>query len=342
MNEQEKINFKKDHNDRIRKARANIKPSNCMLCGKPITSFCNSHSVPKFSLKYIANKGELLRADVLTDPEKINISSGLNKTGTFYLICNECDGTFFQDYESEKKLKGPLSDKMLAEIAVKNVLIQLFNKKLEISYIRIFQNETNFFENFDDYEATLQFDVNTYIKEFEFHKNIAEKSISGGYQIIYHEILPYKIPIAFQGMIAMKNDFNGQRINELHYFKDLSYKIQHLHILALPFENESCLLAFYHKTDKNYQKLRHHFNSISRDEKLKCLNYLIFEYAENYFFSSKIDEELKTNKYLKQLSREANGRPDFGLLTEENSYGIGYKPVSMDDIPVFLSKEWAI
>lgn len=342
MNEQEKIYFKKEHNDRMRKARANIKPSNCMLCGKPITSFCNSHSVPKFSLKYIANDGELFRASVLADPEKINISSGLKNSGTFHLICNECDGTFFQDYESEEKLKGELSDKILAQIAVKNVLIQLFNKKLEISYMRIFQNETNLFANFADYEATRQFDVNTYIKEFEFHKNIAENSISGGYQIIYHEILPYKIPIAFQCMIAMKNDFIGQRINELHNFKDLSYKIQHLHLLALPFEYESCVLAFYHKTDRNYQKLRHYFNSISRDEKLKCLNYLIFEYAENYFFSSKIHKELETNKYLKQLSREANGHPDFGLLAEENSYGIGYKPVSMDDIPVFLSKEWAI
>ena len=39
-----------------RQARERSKESVCCLCGKVCSSFCNSHSVPEFSLKKIAEK----------------------------------------------------------------------------------------------------------------------------------------------------------------------------------------------------------------------------------------------------------------------------------------------
>lgn len=160
--------------------------------------------------------------------------------------------------------------------------------------------------------------------------------------MLYHEILPYNIPLAFQGAMALDKDLNGYEVNDLHYFTDINTRVQYLHICAFPVGEVSCIIMFYHKRDKKYQKLRHQFNCISNAKKIEYINYLIFKYSENYFISPKIQSEIETNNKVIQLAKEENGRPDFGLFCEENSYGKDYKPIAMDDIPNFLSGEWAL
>lgn len=66
-------------------------------------------------------------------------------------------------------------------------------------------------------------------------------------------------------------------------------------------------MAFYHKRDKLYRKLRHQINSSSQEKVLQYINYLIFEYTENVYFSKKIEAELKNNKMIEKVSQEANG-----------------------------------
>ena len=41
------IDVKKKMNRMLSVARNESKPTTCILCGKPKTSFCNSHSVPQ-------------------------------------------------------------------------------------------------------------------------------------------------------------------------------------------------------------------------------------------------------------------------------------------------------
>jgi hypothetical protein len=72
------------------------------------------------------------------------------------------------------------------------------------------------------------------------------------------------------------------------------------------------------------------------------LNYLIFAYTENYFISKKILNVLETDEALKKLSQEINGIPNLGQVNLLDSKSRDYTPVSMDDIPNFLSKEWAL
>lgn len=59
------IDVKKKMNRMLSVARNESKPTTCILCGKPKTSFCNSHSVPQLALKNIADKGMLLLASSL-------------------------------------------------------------------------------------------------------------------------------------------------------------------------------------------------------------------------------------------------------------------------------------
>lgn len=164
---------------------------------------------------------------------------------------------------------------MLAEIAVKNFLLQLNKRYTERHLYRILQRELHMFENVEELYDTVELDIKDYFDDMEFHKNIALNGIEGGYQVIHYELLPYRIPIAFQSAIALDKDMKGYQVNDLHDFSPET-RIQFLHLAVFPMKDTSVVIAFYHKRDKNYQRLRHQFNSINKETKLKYLKYLIF------------------------------------------------------------------
>lgn len=51
-------------------------------------------------LKNIAVDGKLLKANGLVGADIIDVEKGINNSGTFCFICNECDSKVFQDYET--------------------------------------------------------------------------------------------------------------------------------------------------------------------------------------------------------------------------------------------------
>ena len=199
----------------------------------------------------------------------------------------------------------------------------------------------NKFENLQDGLHIKLMDYAEYEEEIDFHKAIAENNESGGYQILVYELLPYTVPIAMQSAIVMTNDMLGNPINDI-YNCDPNERMQNIHICVFPLEEKSVVLAFYHKRDKLYRNLRHQINSSSKEKILKYVNYLIFAYTENYFISKIIQGEIETNENLAKLSQEYDGSPNLGFLGADNKFGIGYNPISADDIPNFLSHEWAI
>jgi hypothetical protein len=69
---------------------------------------------------------------------------------------------------------------------------------------------------------------------------------------------------------------------------------------------------------------------------------LIFAYTENYFISKEIQSAIEENEKLSLLGQEYDENPCFGFLSGDNQFGMGYQPVSMNEIPNFLSSEWAI
>lgn len=274
----DKVKLRKMLQKYMKQAQSEAKSDHCLLCGKSLTSFCNSHSVPKFSLKSIAENGEVVLASKLMENEISDEKSGVNKSGTFHLICDNCDNSFFQDYESKEKLIEGVTDKMLAEIAVKNILLQLNKRYTERHLYRILQQELHMFENDEELYDTVELDIKDYYDDMEFHKSIAINGITGGYQVLHYELLPYKIPIAFQSAIALDKDMKGYQVNDLHDFSPKT-RIQYLHLAVFPTNDTSVVIAFYHKRDKNYQRLRHQFNSINKAKKVnvfKLLNICIF------------------------------------------------------------------
>jgi len=197
------------------------------------------------------------------------------------------------------------------------------------------------FKDLNDLSKIKTLDQKEYEEEVLFHQDIAKNNKVGGYQILFWKVLPYKAPIATQSAIVLPYDMEGNILNEIYNF-DESVRMQYMHIAVFPLEDESVVLAFYHKRDKLYRQLRHQINSSSQEKVLQYINYLIFEHTENVYFSKKIEEEIKNNKMIEKLSQEANGLPRFGHLSADNMFGIGYDAVKPEDIPNFLDESWAI
>lgn len=143
------VDIRKRMSGMLSEARRKAKPTICIICGKPKTSFCNSHSVPQMALRPIAENGIVLQASAVlgVDEKIIDIENGVNKSGTFNYICNVCDNSFFQDYENPDIIVRPPTDKILAEIAVKNMLLQLSKRAVERELIKILQREFKAFSN---------------------------------------------------------------------------------------------------------------------------------------------------------------------------------------------------
>lgn len=337
------IEVRKKVNKMLSEARKKAKPPKCILCGKEQSSFCNSHSVPQMCLRPIADKGKVLHAPLAMgfDIGVVDLDGGVNKSGTFNYICRECDAKFFQDYENPDNIIQPPTDKILAEIAVKNMLLQLNKRDIELELLDIKQQELGIYKNPDKLSELKTLDQKEYQEEVLFHQDIANNNKEGGYQILFWEVLPYKVPIATQSAMVLPYDMEGDILNDVGNM-DKSVRMQYVHIAVLPLEEKSVVLAFYHKRDKIYRRLRHQINTTSREKVLQYINYLIFEHTENIYFSKTIEEELKNNKMIEKVSQEANGLPTFGHLSVDNMFGMDYEAVKPEDIPNFLDESWAI
>ena len=230
---------------------------------------------------------------------------------------------------------------MLAEIALKNMLLQLNKRAIEKELIKIEQREFKIFDNHEDGINVKIIDFSEFEAEVHFHKNLVKSNEEGCYQILFWKLLPYIVPIAMQSAMAVTKDIEGNEINNV-YNMNPSVRMQYLHLAIFPLYGQSVVLAFFHKGDKFYRRLWHQFNCMNSKEALEYINYLIFKYTENYYIAKKIEKEVISNEALKRLSREYDEMPSLGMLGIDNLWGLGYKPVNKNDIPNFLEEEWAL
>ena len=68
-----------------------------------------------------------LQDEILT----IGKDTGVNKAGTFHIICRDCDSRTFQLYEDPNAYNSKPTDQMLAQIALKDVLLMISKRNQE-------------------------------------------------------------------------------------------------------------------------------------------------------------------------------------------------------------------
>ena len=322
------IDAKKRISSFLKSIQNDSKPDKCILCGQPKTSFCNSHSVPRMCLKNIAVDGKVLQANRLVGIDIINVEKGINSSGTFHYICNECDSKMFQDYENPNRwTETAPTDRVLAQIALKDVLLMLSKRNMETLLWQRAAEMSNI--GGMDYMRTVQtLDIRDFTEEMELYKGIKTET-KEQFKVVFYEKLPYTVPIAAQVALVLDKDFDGNIINDIYNTSE-DVRIQNLHISIFPLEDSTVVIVFYHRRDKNYRRFHHQFNCLSHDKKLEYINYWIFKYTENYFFSPRIEDVLENDGKLQLLSQENNGVPNLGSVFEAED--LLYEVVKSDEV----------
>jgi len=341
MSNEDGKRFKKFYSQIKKHARESAKRNMCLLCGKKCTSFCKSHTVPQFALKNIASNGNLFLFNSLAKNAFIDYDSGVSNAGNFYLICNDCDNTIFQDYENDSVLRKLKKEDIKAynEMALKNLLKALYKRNLEVEQYKymsdICRNEMDsqaggiynvLLNSIDKLSQRKLFvselDVSEYNDEIIKCRKALNKCQKGNdfphnnpyYNIIDIITLPYTVPIAYQGVLTLVTDITGEIINDL-YCDDPKYKQELLHLCIFPLDNFSLITLFTHKSNKRYRKFKSDFLMLSLEDKLSLINFILFLYSEDMFLSGYLDIKTINTAEFQRIIR-TNPTDNFGSTSK--------------------------
>lgn len=324
----EEINIQKQVSDFFKTAERRAKQDRCILCGKICSSFANSHSVPRFIIKRISVEGKLKTFNDIVGLHSRRNS--INNSWTFHILCSECENKNFSTYEDESALLQVPTNKILAEIALKNALLMLHKYRVdcesEKESIRIgaFVGET------DVLPIMNALNISDMSFEIRRSKKIIDKELKSGYKLLFYKVLDWVSPLAFQSAMCVYKNLDGSVLNQI-YSESKNIRMQQLHVCVFPLSKKTVTMVFAHKDDRNYVAFERQFDRLSDDEKVEYINYLIFKYTEHALISPSIDPLLLQADKLIDLCEESN----------ENAFGYG-QVILPNEIPNFLSSEFAI
>lgn len=357
------IYIRKILNDYKSRATANAKSDTCYLCQKKSSSFCNSHSVPKFCLKNIAAQGEVYYINTILKNKCISASEGIGRAGVFKIICRDCDSKWFQDYENPSSYEKRMSKQMMAQIALKDSLLMLSKRFHEKELYKLFADKNELYKLFanerevyklfaDKIEVVsaiashqlrnIEADIIDYQKMFDYANalcRINKEKFKSNYRLVFYQVLDYVVPLAFQGPIALRFGFDKKVINDI-YNTSPKYRIQSIHIGVFPIKDKTIVFLFYEKKDKKYRRFFKDFHKYSAKDQLGIINYIIFLYSENFFLSPNIDVEIFNDESFKSIVRcETDIITEIPISKDEM---IKYNLQNWNNIPNFLSEKFAI
>lgn len=354
ISKDEEIALNKQFTRFLHSVQAEIKDETCFCCGKPTSSFCDSHFVPRFCLENIGIEGRVTSYNAILGLPSMGVAMGkeepgIGEAGTFRIICRDCDNTIFQDYENpENYCVGTLpTQKMLAEIAMKDYLKFIYKRKLELEMYRAATDLLNdnspighYAKKKHDVEVPIKsLDLAAYISCFERAKKHYQKGTSG-YYLVYYRLLDYVAPIAVQAPITLSIDIEGGVVNNI-YNKDPTFNPTDIHVCVLPLKEKTAVIMFIDDGDKTYRKFYKQLRKLPQDEQLGVINYIIFLYCEDYFLAKDISNSVD----LSQLKEIAALTPVIWSTTPINhasQVSEKYTLAKWSSIPNLLSERYKV
>lgn len=269
------------------------KVDNCVLCGKKITSACNSHVVPQFILKEIAENGHVSYGHAL---HTININgldrtTGVKNAYTFRLICKDCDRKNFHDYENPLNLENfDLLDlntkkKILCEMAIKTHL-----SHISMKYRKMVARDLPTGGKLGTLEQEGKLIIAERIDMEEHERYIQTlrkfiKSNKNPFVVLYDKVLDYKTKLATQTVINYNYDLTGKKIfdpdlviydNECRYF----------YLMILPQKDKTRILFYIEKKYlPNVQVIADQFQSLSDEDKLHFLFISLLIHDQQFYMA---------------------------------------------------------
>ncbi|WP_342622035.1 hypothetical protein [Erysipelothrix sp. P66] len=347
-NEDISIESKKKIGKAFKEARINSKKFTCMLCDEEVSSFCNSHSIPQFVLKSIADNGKIITTNNFIKFDFFDIEVGLNNTGVFHNICNKCDSTFFRDYEDVEQISREITQKMMAQISVKNMLQNLHKRNVEK---KLFEQHIFQFEEHGPIVSIInklkeiELDLHEINNDFVRSKKAVEQN-SPRFTKIYETRLPYVVPIASQVSVALVFDLDGKIINDV-FSHDPSTMMKSIQIAVYPQDNYSIILLFIENINRfRYKSFLNQFQKYSNEEKLHLISNILITYVEDVYFSPKIESSLLKNEYLKKMARTSTDIISNSIIIPDREFYNDlyqmFSIISNFNTPNLLSEKYSI
>jgi len=261
----------------------------CLICGKDIKGFCKSHSLPEFVLKNISSNGMVKTGKSFQSDSHLD-KTGIGNTLTFYCVCCKCDREFFQNYEHEEVFFAKLTDVAVNEIAVKNYLRYLYKQQREkCRYKKLLKESKGLEES--------QFCSNQlFLAEMNIDdtKKKIDKTIKGKHKHLFYVIdeidLDYRVKLAYQGFVTISYGFDGVVNNIYNY--NLVNKIQQLGICIFPNSKGTKILLFCEEGSTKLKSFYRTYKTLSLEQKLYVLNYILLLYEEEWVISGEFDKKL--------------------------------------------------
>lgn len=298
------VEVKKIYSKFYKAAKENVKQDCCLLCGKKGLKFCNSHSIPQFILESISSDGLYLNINTFLEIPIIKSKIGKNEANTFHLICRDCDKKYFATYENPNNYDNEISQRMLAEISLKDSLRMQWKQRLKTAMDVLIANQTTDPLTYQYAKVTHdanQLDLHDFQNSFLLALKTIEKK-TNGYFLIDSFVVDYVTKIAFQGQVALVTGFDDELINN-PYNMDQKYKTQFIHICIFPINNKTHIFLFIEDGDTRYRNFYRHFRKLSKEQKLIVINYILVLYSEEWLLASSANKELFNNEELKRIMR---------------------------------------
>lgn len=326
----------------LSKARENAKRDTCYLCKKPCTSFCNSHSIPKFTLLNVADKGKVI-ATLQQEIPLLGKDTGVNKAGTFRIICRECDSKVFKDYETPERYSEVPTDKMLAQIALKDYLRMLSRRLEEKEFYKLLGQRFPKNKGYaDEKEFIGEYDLVDFQRGFIHAYKALTKNNGPYYHLYFYTVLDYVVPFAAQSPIIMVGDLEDCVINDIYNFTS-DYRQESIHFAVFPLKTRSVVAVFAEQGQKRYRKFFKQFRKLTFEDQLATINYILFAYTENIFLSGQIAESVQENPQFMDVCRMASDVHSPMLFDDPLPTAIRNLSLSKrNTIPNLLSREYSL
>ena len=279
--------------------------TNCLICGQECTSYCDSHSIPKFVLKQISKNGKILIGhNFVQNP--VTDEYGISNALVFKCVCNKCDNTYFQEYENLSVFEKPLSNLAINEIATK-IYLRHYYKRFEEESIFLELNQEvkkNGLEGtyaagiINNKLLTTQLDLEDAkrrIRKLIKHKN--EKH----FYVIDDFNLDYPAQLTYQGFIALTKGF-GKTINDIYNYNP-SYRIEVIYLCVFPFKGGTKIVLFCDDGATRLRDFYKTYRKLNLDSKLYLLNYILLLYDEEWCVSGDFDKTKLNWETLKLINQ---------------------------------------
>ncbi len=295
---------------RIKKeANKYTKGTNCALCGKACTSFCNSHTIPRFVIKNIAQNGKVYNPSMTMDTfdlkTKLNVfksNPGVEETLTFDSICRECDNMVFSCVENEEVLENEFNAKILNLYALKILLHTQYTKIRDTNFINVGAEKHQMSDIANLISMPWVFDMIESTREIEDYKSAMKNNTYIKHKIIIDKIINKKTNFCCTAELALPFSYNGKRINNLCGIDNYAKRFGGIYTLVLPMRNNRTrIVMYYRRKYSNYDTVKEEFSNMELDEQLQAISNLLLIYTEEFVYN---DNVLQSIKFAKDIIME--------------------------------------